>query len=188
MRHKIPALLVGLVLISALGGCGGRDFETELINFRDRSRAQLDVMKKQNELLNRKLNDMNARLDKLQESNDRLSAELTSYVTRPEEVKLEIITEVNTRFSAAAKNQEDFFTQVNTAFDDRTTATQDTLNTKMAAMEADLLDHSAFVKFVATAQDSINRVFASRFDSRPWYQSFMGKWEDRERTRASGNP
>jgi hypothetical protein len=24
-------------------------------------------------------------------------------------------------------------------------------------------------------------VFAERFDSRPWYQSIIGKWEDQER-------
>jgi hypothetical protein len=59
------------------------------------------------------------------------------------------------------------------------------LQTKVDTMEQDLAQHVAFVNFVATEQDSINRVFATRFDSRPWYQSYMGKWEDMQK--AQGN-
>jgi chromosome segregation ATPase len=153
-----------------------------MINVRDRARAEMDVLKKQNELLNRKLNDMNQRVTELQESNDRLSAELANYATRPEEVKLEIIGEVNTRFAAMAKGHDDFVSQINQEFADRTTGIETDLDDQLAEMEKTLSQHSAFVQFVAAEQDSINRVFATRFDSRPWYQSVLGKWDDMGRS------
>ena len=31
------------------------------------------------------------------------------------------------------------------------------------------------------------RLFASRIDSRPWYQSIIGKWEDKERAEAEAS-
>jgi hypothetical protein len=50
-------------------------------------------------------------------------------------------------------------------------------------------EHEEFVNFVTAQQDSINRVFATRLDSRPWYESILGKWEDMQRAReASSSP
>jgi predicted nuclease with TOPRIM domain len=189
MIRRILTFFVLAGTVGILGGCqGNRELRAEMINVRDRAAAQMDRMKKENELLNRKLNDMNETVGKLQDSNDRLSTELTNYATRPEEVKLEIITEVNTRFSAMAKGQDDFVKDLNDRFDTKTAAIESDLDNQLAAISDTLNDHSMFVHFVASQQDSINRVFASRFDSRPWYQSILGKWEDMKKNQETETP
>ena len=58
-----------------------------------------------------------------------------------------------------------------------------TKNEGLLELEETLLEHASFVRFVTGEQDSINYIFAARFDSRPWYQSILGKWEDMERER-----
>ena len=182
-RHRLT-LLFGASCLLVMTGCsqnsGVRD---ELFRVRDRNKAQMDILKKSNELINRELNDLNEQVVKLTESNDRLSGDLTEFATRPEEIKLEIITEVNTRFGAMAKSQQAFMDQVNQNFETRDTEINEALTTDVAEMEATLVEHAAFVRFVSTEQDSINRVFAMRFDSRPWYQSIIGRYEDMQRAK-----
>ena len=89
-RHWL-AFLVSAFCLLAMTGCdknaGVRD---ELFRVRDRNKAEMDILKKRNEMLNRELNDLKETADKLLDSNDRLSLELTNYATRPDEVKLEI--------------------------------------------------------------------------------------------------
>jgi adenylosuccinate lyase len=143
----------------------------------------MDILKKSNELMNRQLNDMREKVTELRESNDRLSGELTELATRPDEVKLEIITDVNARFSGMAQAQDEFTTQVNAKVEESNAATEADLEAKLAELTEVLEKHQEFVHFVATQQDSINRVFANRFDSRPWYQSVIGRWNDMELTR-----
>ena len=84
--------------------------------------------------------------------------------------------------------QDQFVKSIRDSITMRATATQDTMTTRIASMQNMLNEHMAFVQFVATEQDSINRVFANKIDSRPWYVSFMGKWEDRQRAHKSVNP
>ena len=184
MKRRMMTSIVATAMLGALAGCSGnQEIRAEMVNIRDRSNHQMDLLKKSNELLNRKLNRMNDRVGKLQESNDRLSTELTEYATRPEEIKLEIITEVNTRFAAMAKGHEDFVSAVNSRFDTKTAEMERELTSSLEALAVTLDEHAVFVHFVSSEQDSINRVFATRFDSRPWYQSVLGKWDDMGRSR-----
>jgi len=184
-RHWL-AFLVGAVCLLVMTGCdknaGVRD---ELFRIRDNNKAEMDILKKRNEMLNRELNDLKETADKLQDSNDRLSLELTNYATRPDQVKLEIITEVNTRFASIANSQQAFIDQVNQSFAAVDTAINADLEAGLAELEETLVEHTALVRFVTGEQDSINHIFASRFDSRPWYQSILGKWEDMERARSA---
>jgi archaellum component FlaC len=174
-----PLLGVALVLCACEGT---QEIELQLTNTRDNTKAQMDLLKKNHELVNRKLNDLNERIVKLQETNDRLSGDLTTFASRPEEVKLEIIQEVNTRFDGVAREQAEFKQAVEDTLQARMQRIDAALATQVADMEKTLQQHSSFVMFVATEQDSINRVFANRFDSRPWYQSYMGKWEDMQKS------
>jgi outer membrane murein-binding lipoprotein Lpp len=181
-RRLVPfaALAVGLLL----AGCEGtQQIEIELNNVKETTKSQMDIIKKQNELMNRKLNDINEKLRELQETNDRLSGDLAAFASRPEEIKLEIISEVNSRFVGAAKTQEDFKAEVTELFQKRMSEIEESMKQEIEDMEKTLAQHSAFGSFVAGEQDSINKVFASRFDSRPWYQSYIGKWEDMEKNK-----
>lgn len=184
MKRQWTAFFAVLGAAVVLSGCEGtRELRAQMNNVRSQSESKASVLKKQNELLNRKLNDMNARVQELQESNDRLATELSSYITRPEEVKLEIITEVNTRFAGIAQQQDNFQTELTEAFTTKTAEIEQNLDSQLEEIGNTLEQHSNFVQFVSAEQDSINRVFANRFDSRPWYQSFMGKWDDMNRNR-----
>jgi len=176
--------LVGVALV--LCACEGtQEIELQLTNTRDNTKAQMDLLKKNHELVNRKLNDLNERIVKLQETNDRLSGDLTTFASRPEEVKLEIIQEVNTRFDGVRREQIEFKKTVEDSLKARMDRIDAGLEVQVQDMEKTLLQHNAFVQFVATEQDSINRVFANRFDSRPWYQSYMGKWEDMQKSQGN---
>ena len=182
MMRQWLTLLIGVSFILALAGCTGTaETRAELFRIRDRSKGQMDILKRKNELLNRELNDMKDQVNELQESNDRLSAELGEYAARPEEVKLEIITEVNTMFSGVVNSQQDFKAQVEATLEEKTAVIEADLVEGLAKMEKTLIQHGDFVHFVTSEQDSINRVFAMRFDNRPWYQSVLGKWNDMER-------
>jgi DNA anti-recombination protein RmuC len=182
MRLRLLSITAFLGVAILFAGCGAdREMQADLVNLKSSTKKQLDLLKQQNQFLNRKLNTVNEKVDELTELTTSLRTELSTYANRPEEVKLEIINEVNTRFAAIAKNQDEFKEQVQTAFQDQSKKINDDLATELEAMNKTLNKHTAFVQFVAAEQDSINRVFANRFDSRPWYQSIIGKWEDRER-------
>jgi len=184
-RTLFLAPVLGAVLV--LSACEGtKDIELQLTNTRDNTKAQMDLLKKNHELVNRKLNDLNERIGKLQETNDRLSGDLATFASRPEEVKVEIIQEVNTRFEGVRREQAEFKQTVQDTVKARMERIDAGLQAKVEAMEKNLTQHSAFVEFVATEQDSINKVFANRFDSRPWYQSYMGKWEDMQKAKGQG--
>ncbi len=185
MRLRLLSItaFVGVAILFA--GCGAnREMQAELVNLKSSTKKQLDLLKQQNQFLNRKLNTVNEKVDELTDLTNSLRTELSTYANRPDEVKLEIIEEVNTRFAAIAKSQKDFEDQVQTAFQDQAQQVNQKLDNQLAEMNKTLNKHTAFVQFVAAEQDSINRVFANRFDSRPWYQSIIGKWEDRERAAA----
>ncbi len=182
MRLRSLTIIAILGVGAALSGCqANREMQAELVNLKSSTKKQLDLLKQQNEFLNRKLNSLTTKVDDLTKANSDLSDQLATYANRPEEVKLEIISEVNTRFQAIAESQKQFQQDVQDQFDQETQKLDKKLDTQLADMNKTLNKHTAFVKFVASEQDSINRVFANRFDSRPWYQSIIGKWEDRER-------
>ena len=191
MIHKRPALVAGLGLVLVFAGCkkalDPKVFEAEMATYRETAKAQLDSLSAQNATLNKSLNEMNARVDKLQDANDRMAAELAAYKELPD-MRLEIIPEVTSRFQLVSAAQDQFVKSLRDSVTLRATATQDTMQARVAGMQNMLAEHISFVQFVATEQDSINRVFANRFDSRPWYVSFMGKWEDMQRARRGGTP
>ncbi len=182
MNRRLVSLAVVLGVGMTLAGCqGNRQMQQDLVNLQSTTKKQLDLLKQQNEFLNRKMNTVNTNVATLTEKTDQLSAELATYANRPEEVKLEIISEVNTRFESIAANNKEFQAEVLANFKAQEEQIDQKLLVQLEDMNKTLNKHTAFVKFVASEQDSINRVFANRFDSRPWYQSIIGKWDDMER-------
>ena len=184
LRRPLSLTLVALAVVS-LTGCGQvRKNQAEIIALKNTVNRDLELLKRQNTFMNRKVNKLQESVDEATEISSDLRTELSTYANRPEEVKIEIIGEVNSRFGAILKSNEEFKAEVTEMFKQHREATETRLTESLTAMEKTLNNHTAFVQFVATEQDSINRVFANRFDSRPWYQSIIGKWEDRERAAA----
>lgn len=188
MLRRIPVLL-GLSLSALLlVGCqGDREMKAKVLTMEQRTGKQFNLLKQQNEFMNRKVNSLNEKVEELTERNSELSEELATYANRPDEVKLEIIQEVNTMRAAMATDMEMFKSQLTKSVDDRFTQMQERRDTEFADMRKTLNHHTEFVQFVAAEQDSINRLFANRIDSRPWYQSIIGKWEDKERADAESS-
>ncbi len=187
MLRRLSSLALAAILLVGLTGCQQiRTNQAEIIDLSNKVNTDLELLKKQNTFLNRKVNKLQDSVDEAVEVSTALREELSTYANRPDEVKLEIIDEVNSRFQAIARSNEDFKAEVTEMFSTQAQAVNNRLDTTLADMEKTLNNHSAFVQFVAAEQDSINRVFANRFDSRPWYQSIIGKWEDRERASAEG--
>ena len=193
MMHIRPAVYAGLGIVFVLSGCqkksavDPKQFAVEINKYREEQTALIDSTNANDARLNRTLNEINARVDKLQQINDQLTAELAAYKELPD-VRLEIIPEVTSRFQIVNQAQDQFVKSIRDSITMRATATQDTMTARIAVMQNMLNEHVAFVQFVATEQDSINRMFANRIDSRPWYVSFMGKWEDRQRAHRAANP
>lgn len=183
-RLTTAVALLGMTLV--LGGCqANREMKAEIVNIKNTSKKQFNLLKQQNEFMNRKVNTLNEKIDELTKMNSKLSEELATYASRPDEVKIEIVEEVNTRFQAIASKQEEFRTQLLADIEADRSATAEKIDTEFTEMREVLNHHTSFVQFVATEQDSINRVFANRMESRPWYQSIIGKWEDKERQAAT---
>jgi len=193
MMHKRPAVFAGLGLMLVFWGCqkkstvDPKQFQVEVTKYREESTALIDSVNSQNARLNRALNEINGRVDRLQEANDRLNAELTAYKELPD-VRAEITPQVYAQFNLVSAAQEQFVKSIRDSITLRASAMDDTLEVRTSTMQSTLAEHMAFVQFVATEQDSVNRVFANRIDSRPWYVSFMGKWEDRQRARRGVTP
>jgi cell division protein FtsB len=183
-RRLITLAILGVTL--ATTGCQKqREMEQELLDLSQKVPRQFQLLKQQNEFLNRKVNTLNEKVEELTKSNATLSEELATYANRPDEVKLEIISEVNSRLLAAAKDQTDFKARMEEKINAKFTEVDERMDEEFAEMQVTLTHHTEFVQFVATEQDSLNRVIANRIDSRPWYQSIIGKWEDREREAAA---
>ena len=192
MMHIRPAVFAGLGIVCVLSGCkkdpavDPKVFAAEINKYRVEQTALIDSTNASDARLNSTLNQINARVDKLQQRADSLNAVLAAYQNVPD-VRLEIIPEVTSRFQIVSNAQTQWMKSIRDSIT-AATASQDTVNARVAAMQNMLNEHMAFVQFVATEQDSINRVFANKIDTRPWYVSFMGKWEDRQRAHKSANP
>jgi hypothetical protein len=187
MNHRrLAGLLVLWGAAASWAGCAkNQDIQAELAKVRETTMAQMDSLRKTNEALNKQLNAMNAQVDEVTRSSELWIPQLAANMNRPDSIRVEILNEVNTRFTYLATRQKEFEGVVDTLFTARSKAISDTLAVKLVEMDKTLAQHAAFVQFVAGEQDSINRVFANRFDSRPWYQSIIGRWQDQERAKAA---
>ena len=181
MFRRWMITLIAASLGAALTGCqGNRELTQKVLTMEKQSGAQFQLLKQHNEVLNRKVNRLNETVNDLTKMNSELSEELATYANRPDEVKIEIISEVNTRFGAIASDLESFKTNLTENVDERFSAMDQKMETDFTEMTRVLDHHTAFVEFVSAEQDSINRVMANKIDSRPWYQSIVGKWEDQQ--------
>jgi hypothetical protein len=177
---------VGLTVVAALAGCAesGKLTLAEMERLRRDTDKQMRLVREQNEQINAKLNVLKAEMDTITTRYiPMLSASLDSVSAKPEQARLQMITEVENRLRTITDNVRDFKTQVNENLTSQNRALTDTLRIRLNNFDARVSKSKEYVDFVLAKQDSVNREFANRIDKRPWYISILGAWEDRQRAR-----
>jgi archaellum component FlaC len=187
MKRLRPVFLAGVSLLLLQSGCSNKGPDPAFTKLQEQSTEQLVALKKHHEILNKKLNRINERVGKLQKSHEKFSQDLATYVARPDTMTMLIVTEVNKRFSSVLENQVSFVDTVSSAVKKRMSEMEGKATVQLDEFKKQVDEHDQFVHFVTAQQDSINRVFAVRLDSRPWYESILGKWDDLQRAREAGS-
>ena len=177
MRRSV-FILLGTTVVLGLTGCqANRELQEGLVELKNITRLQLMLLDRHNEFLTQKLEKVALNLEALEATNAKLTREFAVYTARPDAIKREILEEVDFRAAEAAENQR-FFTQ---AFAERLNnkeaALGQILTQSIQSMQNKLDYEDEFFRFVFSQQDSVNGEFANRFDSRPWYESLLGKWK-----------
>jgi hypothetical protein len=177
---------VGLTVVAALAGCteSGKLTLAEMERLRRDTDKQMRLVREQNEQINAKLNVVKAEMDTITTVYiPALSASLDSVAAKPEQARLQMISEVENRLRGITDNVRDFKTLVNETLVSQNRTLTDTLRIRLNNFDARIAKTKEYVDFVLAEQDSVNREFANRIDKRPWYISILGAWEDRQRAR-----
>jgi len=169
------ALLTAAVL--ATGCTGNRELEEVLVDYKNETKLQLALLQAQSEFLTDKGNSVSDKMEALTEDTETLDAEFSIYANRPAAIKLEVYEYVSEESTLVAADQTQFATHVEDSVHQFEETRNQSLGAQLAAMQTNLDYHAEFMEFVFTYQDSVNAVFAARFDSRPWYESLIGKWQ-----------
>ena len=171
-------LLLGMTTALALTGCqANRELLEGLVELKNDSSLQLMLLDRHNQFLISKVEKVTRNLEALEAINARLSREFAVYTSRPDAIKRDILGDVSFRASEAAEKQRLFTEEFSDRLNKKETALNQILTQNIQSIQKTLDYEDEFFRFVFTMQDSINREFATRFDSRPWYQSLLGKWE-----------
>jgi hypothetical protein len=175
------ALLLLAPLILAVAGCqSSRETEQELVDLRNETTLQLLLLNRHGDFLSQKSDLVAERLRILEEADLELARNFDAYASRPDEVKEEVLGEVDSRGESMANQQQAFAAEIDQRLHDKERALDAKTKDAMAAIQAVLDYENAFFRFVFTEQDSLNLVFARRFEDRPWYESVLSRWEARQ--------
>jgi hypothetical protein len=178
MRRLTP-LLALMVSLCVVGCQGDREVQQALLDLKNEHTLTLMGLTDQSEFLEKKLDHVREKLEVLDESDRMLSSEFALYARRPDEIKREILDDVGLRTVMIAEEQQQYFVDLTNRLDQHALRFDNQMVQATEATQKTLSEEDAFFRFVFTEQDSINRVFAARFENRPWYESVLAKWEDR---------
>jgi hypothetical protein len=171
----------GAVLLAAAvltSGCtGNRELEETLIDYKNETKLQLALLQAQSEFLTDKGNSVSGKMEALTEDTETLDAEFSIYANRPAAIKREVYQYVSAESTQVNEDQTRFVDHVEDSLLQFKQNRNENLGAQLATMQATLEYHAEFMEFVFTYQDSMNALFAARFDSRPWYESLIGKWQ-----------
>lgn len=143
---------------------------------------QMRLVREQNEQINTKLNVLKAEMDTIKTVYiPAVHVALESVSVKPEQARVQMLFEVENRLRGISDRVKDFSESMNESNELYTKSLTDTLRTHLTQFDNRIDYAEDFVKFVLTAQDSVNREFAVRIDKRPWYKSIIGDWDDRQR-------
>jgi hypothetical protein len=178
MGHRRLRLLALLPFALGAAGCqGDRELQQELLNIKNETTLQLELLNRHSEFLVQKSEMVEGNLATLTDEDRRLSREVAIYTARPDQIRREILGEVDTRAEMATERRERFSRDIADRLDARGRALSEKTSQTIAKFQSALDHDRMFLTFVFAHQDSMNRVFANRFDDRPWYESVLGRWE-----------
>jgi chromosome segregation ATPase len=184
-------LLAGLGFSLALAGCTESAQMTlaELERHKREVDKQMRLVREQNEQINAKLNVLKAEMDTIKTVYiPAVQVSLDSVAAKPDQVRIQMISEVDNRLQTIATDYRTFKEKVTETVNTNQKAVTDEMKTKLEAFDKRITDSREFVDFVLAQQDSVNREFAVRIDKRPWYKSIIGDWQDRQRAASGSNP
>ena len=174
------ASLVALMLSFCVVGCqADRELQQSLLDLQNEHTLTLMHLTDQNEFLQKKLDHVRERLDALDNSNRMLSSEFAIYARRPDQIKREILDDVGLRTVMIAEEQEQYLADLTKRLEQQALRLENQMAGATEATQKTLSEDDTFFRFVFTEQDSVNRVFAARFENKPWYESVLAKWEER---------
>lgn len=181
MIQRIALLLFLTPLIAGVVGCqGNRELQQELLNLKNETSLQLELLNRHNDFLTRKTDLVEERVERLSSSDRQLTREVNIYGARPDQIKREILDEVDVRGQMAADQRTAFTQEFDDRLTDKSAYLSDKTRTTIAGFERALDHEDRFFRFVFAEQDSMNLEFVSRFQDRPWYESLLGRWEQQE--------
>lgn len=179
MPRRLLVLLPVLALATA--GCqGDRELQQEMLNYKNDTRYQLEVLNRHDQFLKEKMAGTQDMLAKAEASDRELSRDFRSYSSRPDEIKKEIVEDAAQRADRFAAQEADFLREIDGKLDSADARLQENLDRAGNEIADRLNSEGEFFDYVMSAQDSVNQVFARRFDSRPWYESVLGKWSEKK--------
>jgi chromosome segregation ATPase len=183
-------LLAGLGFSLVLAGCTESAQMTlaELERHKREVDKQMRLVREQNEQINAKLNVLKAEMDTIKTVYiPAVQVSLDSVAAKPDQVRIQMMSEVDNRLQTIATDYREFKTKVTETVNTNQKTLTDDLKTKVDAFEKRVSESENFVNFVLAQQDSVNREFAVRIDKRPWYRSIIGDYNDRKRSAASSS-
>ncbi len=185
-------ILAGLGATLAVGllGCSEGDKLTlaEMERLKRDVDKQMRLVKEQNLQINDKQNVLKEELRVIKEEYiPAVMVSLDSVSAKPDQVKVQMIAEVENRLRTITENVKDFKKEVNDDIVAHKSTVADSLKSRLDGYNKRISYIEDYTQFVLTQQDSVNREFANRIDKRPWYVSIIGAWDDRQREKRS-NP
>ena len=166
----------GLALAVLVSGCGvNRELQEQYIDLKNDTRYQITLVEKQGSFLEEKINQVGEKVDRLEASEGDFAKDISSFVARPGQVKREVLDEVDQRSAGLAVRQSDLFRDFQRRLSDYDASINQSLDAQTVVMRGTLADEDEFFRFVFAEQDSVNQVFAARFDSKPWYTSILAR-------------
>lgn len=180
MKSRRLLVLLPVLALAAAGCQGDRELQQELLNYKNDSRFQLELLDRHDQFLKEKMSDTQDMLAKVEASDHQLSRDFKSYASRPGQIKKEIVEDTAQRAQQIAAEELDFVEEVNGKLDSADARFDEEVTQTGNEIADRLKSEGRFFDYVMTAQDSLNLAFARRFDSRPWYESVLGKWTEKE--------
>lgn len=168
-----------LLILAALAGCGNpaEKMQAQVTTFKSELDPEMQLLSRHSKFLKKKAETIAAKVDKLEADQAQIVSQLYALTSQPEAVKRDITALLEAQQDTLVRFQRATLQDFGRFLDQRDAAVQQRLAAQADSLNAELAKADEFVKFVFAYQDSVNHLFAGRFDQKPWYTSILGRWE-----------